>query len=113
MPTAESVNCDDVGDVPDDELRAAQLLWTSSDSPWVHTVDRSRNLATVVPLPEMNPALILSIHLPQRRVAPRSSSRRSLRLHPPLPPTGRDQASLHHHRDSIGSANGLHMRVVD
>jgi hypothetical protein len=33
MPTAELATCDDVGHVPAGELRAAQLLWATMDSP--------------------------------------------------------------------------------
>lgn len=113
MPAAESVTCEDVGDVPDGQLRAAQLLWASADSPWVHTADRSRNLATFVPLREMNPTLILSTHLPPAaRRAPEffSDARCGSIRHCPHRPRS---ASSHHHGDSIGSANGLHMRVVD
>jgi hypothetical protein len=64
MPTAELVTRDDVGGVLDDHLRAALLLWTTADSPWVHTVDQSRYLALFASLRELNPALILSTHLP-------------------------------------------------
>ena len=60
MPTAELATCDDVGHVPAAELRAAQLLWATVDSPWVHTVDHARYLATFAPLRAMDPALILS-----------------------------------------------------
>jgi Metallo-beta-lactamase superfamily len=72
MPTAELATCDDVGHVPADELRAAQLLWATADSPWVHTVDRTRYLATFAPLRDMNPALILPPHPPVPSSAPTS-----------------------------------------
>jgi hypothetical protein len=64
MPTAELAVCDDVGQVPASELRTAQLLWATVDSPWVHTVDQARYLATLAPLRKLDPALILSTHLP-------------------------------------------------
>jgi hypothetical protein len=64
MPTAELATCDDVGHVPAAQLRAAQLLWATVDSPWVHTVDPARYLATFAPLRDLDPALILSTHLP-------------------------------------------------
>jgi glyoxylase-like metal-dependent hydrolase (beta-lactamase superfamily II) len=53
-----------VGDVPLDELRARQLVWATVDSPWIHTVDPAKYLATIDPLRVMDPALILSTHLP-------------------------------------------------
>jgi hypothetical protein len=64
MPTADLAGCAEVGDAPRDALRAGQLLWAALDSPWVHNTDRSRFLGTVQPLREMDPAVILSTHLP-------------------------------------------------
>jgi glyoxylase-like metal-dependent hydrolase (beta-lactamase superfamily II) len=64
LPDAQLAACDDVRDVPQDQLRSAQLLFASVDSPWVHTVDRSKYLATTEPLRLMDPAIILSTHLP-------------------------------------------------
>ncbi|MFU8875644.1 hypothetical protein [Micromonospora sp. SL4-19] len=40
------------------------MLWATVDSPWVHTVDPARFLATLQPLRAMDPAAILSTHLP-------------------------------------------------
>lgn len=64
MPTAELASGDDVRDVPADALRAGQLLWAAVDSPWVHTTDRDRYLATVQPLRAMDAEVVLSTHLP-------------------------------------------------
>lgn len=64
MGTAELAGARDVGDVPADDLRQGQLLWATIDSPWVHNVDTDRFLQTVQPLRAMDPALILSSHLP-------------------------------------------------
>ena len=64
MPTAELAAGDDVGDVPKDELRAAQLIWATIDSPWLHVVDPAKFVASAQPLRDMNPATILSTHLP-------------------------------------------------
>lgn len=64
MPTEELAASSTVGDVPADDLRTGQLLWATIDSPWVHNVDPGRYLQTVQPLGEMDPALILSSHLP-------------------------------------------------
>jgi glyoxylase-like metal-dependent hydrolase (beta-lactamase superfamily II) len=61
-----------VGDVPLDELRARQLLWATVDSPWIHTVDPAKYLATIDPLRNMDPALILGICL-RLLGAPRTS----------------------------------------
>jgi hypothetical protein len=40
------------------------LLWATIDSPWVHNVEPTAYLATVEPLRAMDPAVILSTHLP-------------------------------------------------
>ena len=64
MPSAELAEGGDVGDVPRDQLRAGQLLWATLDSPWVHNTDAERYRGTVEPLRAMDPAVILSTHLP-------------------------------------------------
>lgn len=64
MPSAELARCDDVAVVPADQLRSGQLLWATVDSPWVHTTDAARYLRTIEPIRAMDPATILSTHLP-------------------------------------------------
>lgn len=64
MPTSELAGGAEVGDVPRDDLRAGQLLWATLDSPWVHIVDPEKFLGTVEPIRAMDPAVILSTHLP-------------------------------------------------
>jgi len=64
LPTAELASGDDVRAVAAAELRAAQLLWATVDSPWVHTVDLPSYLTTVRSLQSMAPDLVLSTHLP-------------------------------------------------
>jgi len=64
LPSAELAGCAEIGDAPRDVLRAGQLQWATVDSPWVHSVDRARYLATIDPLRAMNPEIILSGHLP-------------------------------------------------
>lgn len=64
VPTADLAGSSDVGDVPRDELRFAQLLWATIDSPWVHTTDPAKYLPTIELLRRMDPAVILSTHLP-------------------------------------------------
>ncbi|GAA1555513.1 hypothetical protein GCM10009789_06210 [Kribbella sancticallisti] len=64
MPSSELAGGSEVRDVPQDALRAGQWLWATIDSPWIHTVDQQRYLATVQPLVDMDPAVILSTHLP-------------------------------------------------
>jgi hypothetical protein len=54
----------DVGAVPADERRAAQLLWAAIDSPWVHSVDRAKYDPQVDALRRLDPSGIFSSHLP-------------------------------------------------
>ncbi|MFB7370806.1 MBL fold metallo-hydrolase [Streptomyces sp. NPDC056222] len=64
MPTAELAESGHANDLKPEELRQAQLLWATVDSPWVHVVDQAKYRATVEPLREMNPEIVLSTHLP-------------------------------------------------
>ena len=64
MPSTELAGGNDVSDIPRDQLRSGQLLWATVDSPWVHTTDAARYLSTVQPIRAMDPAAILSTHLP-------------------------------------------------
>jgi hypothetical protein len=62
--SAEVATSPDVRAVPPEELRAAQLLWASIDSPWVVNVDRDRFRASVDAFRSLDPSAILSTHLP-------------------------------------------------
>ena len=64
MASADLASGEDVRDVPVDELRSAQLLWATVDSPWVHVADQDAYLRTVEPLHAMDAEVILSSHLP-------------------------------------------------
>jgi hypothetical protein len=59
LATAEDATAGDPG-----ELRAAQLLWATVDSPWVHTVDPVKFAASLGPLRDFAASAILSTHLP-------------------------------------------------
>ncbi|MFR9796258.1 MBL fold metallo-hydrolase [Streptomyces sp. MS06] len=64
LPSPELAQADDVGAVDVEELRAAQLLWATVDSPWVHNVDVQKYLGTFQTLQDREPELVLSTHLP-------------------------------------------------
>jgi hypothetical protein len=64
MASAELAGADTVAAAPPDELRAAQLLWASVDSPWVHRVDPGKFAASFAPLQAMKASWVLSTHLP-------------------------------------------------
>lgn len=64
LPSADLAEAPDVGAVGAEDLRAAQLLWATVDSPWVQTVDEQRFLETFRQLQDRQPELVLSTHLP-------------------------------------------------
>lgn len=64
MSTSELASGPDLRDVPDDDRRAAQLLWAGVDSPWVKLVDRTAYGRVVDQVRRLNPSAILSTHLP-------------------------------------------------
>jgi hypothetical protein len=64
LATADLAGCDDVRAVPAADLCAAQLLWATVDSPWVHGVDRGAYERGLEPLRAMAPSAVLSTHLP-------------------------------------------------
>ncbi|NBE54389.1 MBL fold metallo-hydrolase [Streptomyces boluensis] len=64
MPSAELAEADDVGSLDVEDLRAAQLLWATVDSPWVQNVEVQKFLGTFKMLHDREPEVVLSTHLP-------------------------------------------------
>jgi hypothetical protein len=64
MADPQAATAPDVHGVSADDLRAAQLLWTSVDSPWVESVDPERFRRTVEPVRSFDPSVVYSTHLP-------------------------------------------------
>jgi hypothetical protein len=64
LPSADLAGCRDVRAVPAEDLRAAQLLWATVDSPWVHVVDPQAYERSFEPLRAMAPSALQSTHLP-------------------------------------------------
>ncbi len=64
MATEQAATASDVREISSDDLRAAQLLWASVDSPWLNMVDPQRFSATVEPVRQFNPRAVFSTHLP-------------------------------------------------
>jgi hypothetical protein len=64
MATEQAATSPDVREISPDDLRAAQLLWVSVDSPWVNTVDPHRFSTTVEPIRQFDPRSVFSTHLP-------------------------------------------------
>jgi hypothetical protein len=71
---------EDIGTLPADDLLAGQRLWAAVDSAWVTAVDRAAFRASLQPLRELDPSVVLCTHLPPAHAAataphPRSGSR--------------------------------------
>jgi flavorubredoxin len=78
-----------------DELRQGQVFWATVDSPWLHSIDADVFSKRLNAIREIDPALVLSSHLP---AAPGHMTERllaSLEAVPAADPfTGPDQAAL-------------------
>jgi len=94
LPSAALACAKEAAAASPDELRAAQLLWATVDSPWVHTTDPAKYAASFAPLRDFNPAAILSTHLPP--VTSQAAVLFDTLLQAPQasPFTGPDQAAL-------------------
>jgi hypothetical protein len=94
LPTAELASAHDAGAASPGDLRAAQLMWASADSPWVHAVDQAKFAASLQPLRDFDPSAILSTHLPP--VTSNTAAVIATLLDAPQgsPFTGPDQAAL-------------------
>ncbi|WP_084958188.1 MBL fold metallo-hydrolase [Thermoactinospora rubra] len=91
LPAVEDASVPEIGD---SSVRDAQLLWAAVDSPWVHLVNQDAYLATIRPLRDADPPLILSSHLPPARDRSRDFFD-TLALAPMAPAfTGPDQEAL-------------------
>jgi glyoxylase-like metal-dependent hydrolase (beta-lactamase superfamily II) len=64
MTDAELAGAQDVRAVEQAALVPAQRLWTTVDSPWVSSVDRTRFAESLQPLRQLDPSVVLSTHLP-------------------------------------------------
>ncbi len=64
LSSADLATAPDVRAVDAEERRAAQLLWASVDSPWVHLVDPTAYAASVDEVRRLAPTTVLSTHLP-------------------------------------------------
>ncbi|MDQ1662821.1 MAG: hypothetical protein QOJ68_2801 [Blastococcus sp.] len=94
LPTADLAGGPDVRAVAPDDLRAAQLLWATVDSPWVSGLDRDMFDRSLEPLRAMAPSAVFSTHLPPA-VGRLDEFLDTLRLAPGAHPfTGPDQQAL-------------------
>lgn len=58
---------EDIADVAPEALAGGMLGWATSDSPWAHLVDRERFAKVLARVRDLQPARILSSHLPAAR----------------------------------------------
>lgn len=54
----------DAADIPESDLHAGQTLWSTIDAPWLHKADRGMLARELDVIRSMDPAMILSSHLP-------------------------------------------------
>jgi flavorubredoxin len=91
LPTAP----ENAADLSDQELREGQVFWATLDAPWLHKVDEAAFVKELNGIRDMEPALVLSSHLP---AAPGGMTERllaSLEAAPTATPfVGPDQAAL-------------------
>ena len=64
MPTADLASSTDARELAAGDLHAAQLLWATIDSPWVHCANTDRYFETVRSLRDIDSDVVLSTHLP-------------------------------------------------
>jgi glyoxylase-like metal-dependent hydrolase (beta-lactamase superfamily II) len=69
VASVDQAGVDDVSELPADDLLAGQLLWATVDSPWVTSVDRTAFLASLQPLRQLDPSVVLCTHLPPAHAA--------------------------------------------
>ena len=94
LSTAALASGQDAAAASPEELRAAQLLWATVDSPWVHKVDQVKYAASFQPLRDFSPSAIFSTHLPPITGANDTMFATLLEAPAAAPFTGPDQAAL-------------------
>src|SRR4029450_6977985 len=77
---------ENAADLSDQELREGQVFWATLDSPWLHKVDGAAFAKELNGIRAMEPALVLSSHLP---AAPGSMTQRLLASLEAAPPAHR------------------------
>jgi hypothetical protein len=94
MASADQAAVDDIGTLPAADLLAGQRLWAAVDSPWVTSVDRDTFRASLQPLRELDPSVMLCTHLPPAHAAT-TQLLETLEAAPDADPfIGPDQAAL-------------------
>jgi glyoxylase-like metal-dependent hydrolase (beta-lactamase superfamily II) len=84
----------DIREIPSDDLRAAQQLWSTVDSPWVTSADPATFRSAVTGLAAAASPVVLSSHLPPARDAFPTLSETLLGVVGSAPYVGPDQRAL-------------------
>jgi flavorubredoxin len=53
--------------IPAEALREGQMMWSRVDAPWLHKVDQAKFGASLEEVAHLDPAMVLSAHLPPAR----------------------------------------------
>jgi flavorubredoxin len=94
LSSSENAASDTIAAVAADEVSAAQMLWASVDSSWVHKVDQAKFEAGFEPLRAFDPSWTFSTHLPPIEGS-LDAMMRTLRDVPVMPEfVGPDQVAL-------------------
>jgi glyoxylase-like metal-dependent hydrolase (beta-lactamase superfamily II) len=64
QPSLQDAVVPDAGELPDEQVTAGQMMWGSADSPWVHSVDKTKFAASLSEVKSFDPVLTLSTHIP-------------------------------------------------
>lgn len=64
LPTAESADAPDIGQLDAEEVLAGQTFWAGVDSPWIHLADPELFARSYEGISRFQPSLMLSAHLP-------------------------------------------------
>jgi flavorubredoxin len=86
---------EDAAALSEEELRQGQVFWATVDAPWLHKVDRAVFSRDLDEIRRMEPAMVLSSHLPAASGAMTDRLLASLESAPGATPfVGPDQAAL-------------------
>jgi hypothetical protein len=96
-------------ELTDDELRRGQVFWATVDSPWLHKTDCALFAKELNAIREMDPAMVLSSHLPAAPGAMIERVLASLEAVPAAQPfIGPDQAALEQMLAQMTGGEGPH-----
>lgn len=81
-------------DIPAEQLESSELLWVTVDAPWIHETERERLESRLQDIVDLDPAWILSAHLPPARRMAQVLCRNLVKAPDAAPYVGPDQAAF-------------------